>query len=798
MSRRLRLALALCLAGCSEPALAPRDASVADASPTLDASTDASTDAPAVDVPPLPPPPLAPMREAVALTEQRWLTARSIGVDPVIERVERREFTYPEGGSGSGLAWREVTPGASGELGSVPANNFLWGVTRLALAEGQYAFARVDRAAGVYTDHAPQPADIYGSGRMRIPLVPQGDGVVAVRGVGGRGAVVAQLFRTEDELVFNLDDLTVPELVAGESRAQWVGVPVLNLTRTPALDVTARVEESDAFEATAMRAPSIPAGAVTQVAFSLRPKRPYPLLMTPQRIALRVESPSMRFSYRREIELTVVAPAAAHRRTFVSRMDGSAQYYGVLPPSNFDAARDYALVLSLHGAGVEGIGQARAYSAKDWAYVIAPTNRRPFGFDWEVFGRVDGLEVLDDATQSARIDPTRVYVTGHSMGGHGTWQFGVLFPGRFATVGPSAGWDSFQSYTGRAAPRGAFARSQASSSSSAYLSNLARRGVYVIHGDADDNVPVREGRTMSMRAREFSQDVTYHEQPGAGHWWDGDRSPGADCVDWPPLFELMQARRLDPTELDFTFTTPSPWVSPRHSYVTVLSALGTDADVVLTSVREGASVRLTTRNARAVEINGNALRAKGITSITVDGTARDVPAANFTVGETTGKTLGRGGPFNEVLERPWCAVYPDAGPAALREYASYLVSSWSLIGNGAGCALPRSAVTPALRASRNLVWIGGDREGASLPASAPFTQDEGGVSAGDQRWEQSAAMTIFPAGDHLDAWITVTPGNEHLLFRIQPFTSSFVLPDWFVWDEAGGRAAGFYRPDWSL
>ncbi len=171
-------------------------------------------------------------------------------------------------------------------------------------------------------------------------------------------------------------------------------------------------------------------------------------------------------------------------------------------------------------------------------------------------------------------------------------------------------------------------------------------------------------------------------------------------------------------------------MSPRHSFVTVLSASGTDADVRVTSAREGASVTLTTANVRAMEINGNALRDKGITSITIDGARRDVPAMRFTVGETTGKTLGRGGPFNEVLERPWCVVYPDDGPAVWRDYASFLVSTWALQGNGAGCALPRRAVTPTLRAARNLVWVGGDRAGAGVPMSVPFAQDDSGRERG--------------------------------------------------------------------
>src|SRR5262249_21128475 len=159
-----------------------------------------------------------------------------------------------------------------------------------------------------------------------------------------------------------------------------------------------------------------------------------------------------------------------------SDIDGSAQYYGVVPPTGYDPSHSYALALTLHGAGVEGIGQAQAYSQKDWAFIVAPTNRRPFGFDWESWGRRDAIEVLDQAMGSFPIDPTRVYLTGHSMGGHGTWNVGVLFPGRFATLGPSAGWSTYYSYAGLAAPTGAFTRSQAPSDTFAYMKNLARRG----------------------------------------------------------------------------------------------------------------------------------------------------------------------------------------------------------------------------------------------------------------------------------------------------------------------------------
>ncbi|MEZ5975322.1 MAG: hypothetical protein R3E96_10910 [Planctomycetota bacterium] len=55
---------------------------------------------------------------------------------------------------------------------------------------------------------------------------------------------------------------------------------------------------------------------------------------------------------------------------------------------------------------MEAISQARAYQAKDWATVVAATNRRPFGFDWEDWGRMDALEVLGLAESTFPTRPT--------------------------------------------------------------------------------------------------------------------------------------------------------------------------------------------------------------------------------------------------------------------------------------------------------------------------------------------------------------------------------------------------------
>jgi hypothetical protein len=122
------------------------------------------------------------------------------------------------------------------------------------------------------------------------------------------------------------------------------------------------------------------------------------------------------------IELAVKSKYQHHKRTFLSQIDGSAQYYSVAPASIKDLENP-ALFLSVHGASVEATNQARAYQQKDWGHIVAPTNRRAFGFAWEDWGRLDALEVLADAERIYQTDPQRTYLTGHSMGGMapGTW-----------------------------------------------------------------------------------------------------------------------------------------------------------------------------------------------------------------------------------------------------------------------------------------------------------------------------------------------------------------------------------------
>jgi hypothetical protein len=747
------------------------------------------------------PPEVAQASEPQPLPVAEWITAMVADPDqdPVGDALETGTFEPPAGPGvdAHGVTWSVIATGKDGEIGW-PGFSLYYGVARIQAPEPTGLLARSDLVYRIFVNGVPQPGDVYGTGRHRTPArALAGENVVVVQTwrMGG-GQPRVKLFSTGDELAFNLEDVTGPDLVAGEAADQYLGVPVANLTGQPVRDVTARVLGSDVLVPTETTCPSLPPAAVTKIAFRLAPKTKWPGPGQQVTARLHVESPSLQWAYERDVALATVAGDAPYRRTFLSAMDGSAQYFGVLPPKDPEPGKAYALVLSLHGAGVDAIGLTGSYTQKDWAFIINPTNRRPFGFDWEAWGRLDGIEVLDHASTVFPVDPRRVYLTGHSMGGHGTWQLGVLFPGRFAVVGPSAGWNSFYSYTGQAKPTGPVGRARASSDTIRYVGNLARRAVYMIHGDKDDNVPLSEGQLMADAVGKVTTDFQFHIEPGAGHWWDNPDTPGVDCVDWLPLMDLMQARTLDPCELDFTFTTPSPAVNPTHSYVTIRSEEDPFQDCVLTSSAAGDSVELTTANVRGMRLDGGALLGKGVTKLSVDGSPVALTDGTIEVGPQDGKQPNVHGPFEQVFRRPFCLAYPDDGPQRYREYAAWLVSEWDIVGNGLACALPLSAVDEGLRAARNIVYLGVPRGQVPWGEDRPLDWDDSSISLGGKTVGDAALAFVYPDHDRLSAVLWATKGSEHLLARYQPFSSRAGMPDYFAWSEDGLVAAGFFSATW--
>ncbi len=734
-------------------------------------------------------PPSPPVK--VAIPAWRMAIVQSSADDTVIGAVSDGSFSMPPVGEYLGLDWSDVVPGENGELVDVNGD-LAYAVAQVQVPEGHHVFARGDTVASFLVGKSyRQPGDFYASHQLRVPVLTRGSqGLVVVRTLGRRGAPQVELWSTSSELHLNTEDATIPDFVAGSTEDRPAGVAVLNLTDHALADVSAKVLESEDFQATSVLHPYLAGAAVTQLSFDLVPK---PTTKTELTAKLRVESPSLAHGYDAELKIPVVPDGDRYRRTRRSDVDGSTQYYAVLQPKGTPGAKP-GLILSLHGAGVEAKGQAEAYGPTSWAYLIAATNRRRFGFDWEEWGRLDALEAFEHALATLPVDPLRTHLTGHSMGGHGSWHVGVHFSDRFAVIGPSAGWISFDTYGGQPLPSGPIGQARAASKTLDFKENLANDAVYILHGSADTNVPVSQAQTMFAELGPIVKELTYHEEPGQDHWWDLDpNEEGADCVDWAPMISLMEQKQRDPTWLDFRFVSPGPWVSSTRSFVKVLSVTSPMQNFEVTSSVNGTAVDLVTKNVRSLTLDAAALATKGITSVSVDGTAHAVGASPISVGPTTGKRPDLSGPLNQVFQRPFCFVWDDAGSIVYRDYVALLTSWWSTIGNGHACGLPLSKLTPALEAERNLVFVG-----VAAPAGLPISWTANEISVGQKKLGDSALAFVYPKGERLRAYLFATAGSELLLHRYVPFSSRAGMPDYLVFDAGGATVAGFFDAEWKL
>ncbi|MDH7603462.1 MAG: prolyl oligopeptidase family serine peptidase [Melioribacter sp.] len=391
-----------------------------------------------------------------------------------------------------------------------------------------------------------------------------------------RGVLKAKLHFNNPELIFNEYDLTLPDILINEPVNLYGAIPIINASEKFYKNLSIKISSQN----------SNPVYTSIKIINPLSIyKAPFQIVLPPQNqkgeIELKLylvekQNDNEKVLAETKIKLRVLLPEDTHKETFISKLDGSVQYYAVNPPENLKSKP--ALFLSLHGAGVEAINQANSYGHKNWGYIVAPTNRRPYGFNWENWGRIDALEVLDIAMKKFNIDENRVYLTGHSMGGHGTWHLGINYPDKFAAIGPSAGWISIWSYRIRSLVdttkvKEMLLRSARQSDTYKFAENLNQNGIYIIHGDADDNVPISQAQSMVDVLSKFHKDFQFHIEKGAGHWWDNSDESGANCVDWLPMFDFFSRHSIPSKERvkSINYVTSNLAISSKNNWIEIIN-----------------------------------------------------------------------------------------------------------------------------------------------------------------------------------------------------------------------------------
>ncbi len=454
------------------------------------------------------------------ISEQRKL----IRIDPIVNALVK-EIPLQT------LAFKTVEPANKLENSPALASGYAW--FKVKSPKNQVVMMTALGAGMFYVNGEPHAGDPYAYNQFYLPIQLKA-GTNDVLAQSGFGGVELKWKAPTAKMEISLDDSTLPSVGSHLAAPGPAGIVVKNTVNKTLISSINYVDNTGKKSQISIK---IQALSVSKIVVPLGAKTTWFEL-----------SGSLAGTKGTRFELPNVTVGESYLVTFKSNFDDSVQTYGVRP-SIQKPNGNHGLVLSVHGASVAPMNQANAYANHEDLTIICPTNRRPYGFNWEDLGRRDGLEVLEHSKKLFPHDPKRIYLTGHSMGGHGTWHIGGQHPGMFAAIVPCAGWETFQTYTGgpnysSEAIDQTLKRAALASDVPAFVQNYSSlSGIYIIHGEADKTVPVSEARSMYQKVRDIVP-TTLHEEKDQDHWYDTDPSPGANCVDFAPAFELFKTARL--------------------------------------------------------------------------------------------------------------------------------------------------------------------------------------------------------------------------------------------------------------
>jgi predicted peptidase len=221
------------------------------------------------------------------------------------------------------------------------------------------------------------------------------------------------------------------------------------------------------------------------------------------------------------------------KKTFAGPQGGSLPYR-LLKSDHPEEGKTYPLVVFLHGAGERGSDNekqlthgvaefARADNRKKYpCFLVAP--QCPAGQGWvnvnwgAASHRISAkparngalvLELIDALRKEYPIDPNRIYLTGLSMGGYGTWDLLMRRPELFAAAVPICGGGD-----------------------DSEAAKIAKIPVWVFHGARDQAVKVERSRTMVAALKKAGGQPRYTEYPDVAHdsWVPAYRTP--ELMEW--------------------------------------------------------------------------------------------------------------------------------------------------------------------------------------------------------------------------------------------------------------------------
>jgi poly(3-hydroxybutyrate) depolymerase len=211
---------------------------------------------------------------------------------------------------------------------------------------------------------------------------------------------------------------------------------------------------------------------------------------------------------------------------------GEIMPYRMYVPAAYDGTKAFPLIITLHGLGgtedsfFDGYEKKFLPLAEQHGYIVAsPLGYRGYGWGLgnppvdpatrqsQERSEQDVMLVLKTVCQQYKIDPSRIYLMGHSLGAIGTWKIAPKYPEIWAAIAP---------ISGQGAP--------------ATLDRIKSVPEIVVHGDDDRTVNVQGSRTMVAKMKELGIEHKYIEVPGGSHG-------GVVAPNFAAIFEFFDAHK---------------------------------------------------------------------------------------------------------------------------------------------------------------------------------------------------------------------------------------------------------------
>lgn len=216
---------------------------------------------------------------------------------------------------------------------------------------------------------------------------------------------------------------------------------------------------------------------------------------------------------------SAVAPIEAGKQT--AHSDSSLKYLLYLP-SDYAKQKQWPLIVYLHGGSLRGddlemlkrYGLASLLDKQVSIPFIVASPQCPLGKAW-VDQEEAVLSLIDHVTRTYGVDPDRIYLTGHSLGGRGTWFLASRHPQKFAAIVPMADGPS----------------------ELAWVTPLKQVPVWTFHGTKDDLAPFERTEQFVNALKSAGGQVKFTPLPDRDHFIL-DMYENKEIYDW-----LLQHKR---------------------------------------------------------------------------------------------------------------------------------------------------------------------------------------------------------------------------------------------------------------